>query len=168
MRLPPRDEYHLGVVSDTHGLVRPEAVRDLQGVDLIVHAGDIGGIHVFRALEAIAPVVAVRGNVDLDQWAGRLPQTAVIEVGPVLLYLLHDLGALDLDPAAAGISAVISGHSHQPAVARGRAVSACRCPWLGCGCCRADFSSRESSLSIPTERIDPFRFRPPPMIFLLG
>ncbi len=104
----------VGVVSDTHSLVRPEAIRALQGVDLIVHAGDVGDQAVLDALAEIAPVKAVRGNVDRGAWADRLPQTEVIEVESALLYVIHELGQLDLDPAAAGFQAVISGHSHEP------------------------------------------------------
>ena len=104
----------VGVVSDTHSLVRPEAIRALQGVDLIVHAGDVGDQAVLDALAEIAPVKAVRGNVDRGAWADRLPQTEVIEVESALLYAIHELGQLDLDPAAAGFQAVISGHSHEP------------------------------------------------------
>jgi len=104
----------VGVISDTHGLVRPEAVAALAGVERIVHAGDIGSHDVLAALERIAPVSAVRGNNDRDAWAAAIPQTEVIEIGGVSLYVLHDLHDLDLDPRAAGFAAVIAGHSHQP------------------------------------------------------
>jgi hypothetical protein len=102
----------IGVISDTHGLVRPEALTALEGVSQIIHAGDVGGDAVLSDLQRVAPVTAVRGNMDSESWARRLPPTAVAEVGELLLYVLHDLGHLDLDPAAAGIAAVISGHSH--------------------------------------------------------
>jgi putative phosphoesterase len=102
------------VISDTHGLVRPEAMAALRGVDRIVHAGDIGSPAVLAALAAIAPVAAVRGNNDRAPWAAGLPETEVVEVGPARLYVLHDLHDLDLDPRAAGFAAVISGHSHVP------------------------------------------------------
>lgn len=102
-----------GLISDTHGLLRPEAVRALEGADLIVHAGDVGGPEILDALRAVAPVVAVRGNVDVDPWAS-LPVTAVAELAGVFLYVLHDLHELDLDPVAAGFAVVVSGHSHQP------------------------------------------------------
>jgi len=105
---------HIGLISDTHGLLREEALRALQGSDLIVHAGDVGKPEIIAALEVIAPVVAVRGNVDKGAWAQALPLTAVAEAGPVLLYVLHDVRELDLDPAVAGFHVVVSGHSHQP------------------------------------------------------
>jgi uncharacterized protein len=111
-----------GVISDTHGLLRPEAVKALEGVDMIIHAGDIGKPEILDALHVIAPVVAVRGNNDTGDWALTLPETEVVEVGRTALYVLHDVHALDLDPAAAGFGAVISGHSHQPAVARSHGV----------------------------------------------
>ena len=103
----------VGVISDTHGLLRPEAVRALQGVDLIVHAGDVGKAEILTSLKKIAPVFAVRGNVDTESWAQDLPETAVVQAGPVNLYVLHNLRELDLDPKAAGFAAVISGHTHK-------------------------------------------------------
>ncbi len=106
--------YLVGVISDTHGLLRPEAVEALRGVKLIVHAGDIGGPQILAGLRRIAPVHAVRGNTDREDWARQLPQTEVVDLGGVRLYILHELFALDLDPAAAGFSAVIFGHSHKP------------------------------------------------------
>jgi len=107
--------HRVGLISDTHGLLRPEAVRALAGSELIIHAGDVGRPEILEALKAIAPVVAVRGNVDTGGWAARLPATAVAEAGPALIYVLHDLNDLDLDPAAAGFHVVVSGHSHKPA-----------------------------------------------------
>jgi uncharacterized protein len=104
----------VGIISDTHGLLRDEALRALRGSDLIIHAGDLGKPEILAALEELAPVVAVRGNVDTQAWAMALPATAVAQAGPATIYVLHDLGALDLDPAAAGFHIVISGHSHQP------------------------------------------------------
>jgi putative phosphoesterase len=119
LKRPPRNgTYLLGVISDTHGLVRPEAVKALEGVDMIVHAGDIGTPEVLQALSVIAPIVAVRGNNDTGNWAHSLPETEVVEVQGVALYVLHDLKTLDLDPMAAGFAAVISGHSHRPALAK--------------------------------------------------
>ena len=102
------------MISDTHGLVRPEALAALAGVERIVHAGDIGDQAVLDALARVAPVTAVRGNNDRGRWAAEIPETEVVEVGGVSLYLLHDLHELDLEPRAAGFAAVISGHSHQP------------------------------------------------------
>ncbi len=106
----------LGVVSDTHGLLRPEAVRALRGCERIVHAGDVGRPEVLDALNEIAPTVAVRGNVDRGEWAERLPLTEVVEFEGMHLYVLHDLEQLDLDPAGAGFATVISGHSHVPRI----------------------------------------------------
>ena len=103
----------VGVISDTHGLLRPEAVDALHGSDLILHAGDVGQAEVLDRLRTVAPTVAVRGNVDTAVWATVLPVTEVVEVGGLQLYMLHDRDALDLDPKAAGFAAVISGHSHR-------------------------------------------------------
>ena len=108
----------IGLISDTHGLLRPEALAALQGADRIIHAGDVGAPAVLEALRAVAPVSAVRGNVDHGEWAAALPLTQVIESEAGLLYCLHDLNTLDLDPGAAGLAAVISGHSHQPRIER--------------------------------------------------
>ncbi len=105
----------IGVISDTHGLLRPEAFEALRGVDLIIHAGDIGPREIVDDLERIAPVHAVRGNCDRGDWAGTLPGTEVVSVASIDIYVIHDVGLLDLDPAAAGFDVVIYGHSHQPA-----------------------------------------------------
>jgi hypothetical protein len=104
----------IGVISDTHGLIRQEALEALKESELIVHAGDIGNPHVIESLEKIAPVVAVRGNMDSGQWAQSLPKNEIIQVAQSWIYVIHDLNELDLDPLAAGISAVICGHSHRP------------------------------------------------------
>ena len=104
----------VGIISDTHGLLRPEAVDALQGSQLIVHAGDVGNADVLERLRAIAPTIAVRGNVDRGAWATALPMTDVVDVGSLHLYVLHDLASLDLDPKTAGLAAVISGHTHRP------------------------------------------------------
>jgi uncharacterized protein len=109
-----RERFGLGVISDTHGLLRPEAVEALHGSDMIVHAGDVGSPDVLRELEKIAPVIAVRGNNDREPWAKDLPLTDVLELGGASIYVLHDVNELDLDPRAAGFSVVIAGHSHQP------------------------------------------------------
>jgi putative phosphoesterase len=106
----------IGVISDTHGLMRPEALQALTGSQLIVHAGDVGEPEILDALRTIAPVVAVRGNVDKGAWASALPEYELIEESEVSIYVLHDVNQLDFDPAAAGIQAVISGHSHKPSI----------------------------------------------------
>jgi uncharacterized protein len=111
-----KDESLVGVISDTHGLLRPEVIRAFQGVSLIIHAGDVGRPAVLATLRNIAPVIAVRGNTDRDSWAFSLPGTEVVAVSGVSLYVLHDLGRLDLDPAVSGIKAVITGHTHEPAI----------------------------------------------------
>ena len=105
----------VGVISDTHGLLRPSVLAALQGVDLILHAGDVGGGDILPRLRETAPVVAVRGNVDHGPWLLDLAETEVVTVGKATLYVLHDVNALDLNPVAAGFHAVISGHSHRPA-----------------------------------------------------
>ncbi len=112
----------IGLISDTHGLLRPEALAALRGVDQIIHAGDAGTLMVLAALSAIAPVSAVRGNVDVGSWSQGLPTTRVVEAEGLLIYVLHDLGRLELDPAAAGFAAVISGHTHQPLIEQRRGV----------------------------------------------
>jgi putative phosphoesterase len=106
----------IGVIADTHGLMRPAALAALQGSTLIIHAGDIGTPAVLSALAAIAPVVAVRGNNDRGTWAEALPETATVAVGAFRLYVLHDVKSLALEPQAVGLHAVITGHSHRPLV----------------------------------------------------
>jgi uncharacterized protein len=102
----------IGVISDTHGLLRPEALAALRGSEHIVHGGDVGAAEILEQLAAIAPVTAIRGNVDTAVWARRLPETEVVEIGGISIYVLHDLARLDLKPEAAGFKVVISGHSH--------------------------------------------------------
>ena len=109
-------DYVVGVISDTHGLLRPEAVAELKSSELIVHAGDIGTPEVLDELGKIAPVIAVRGNSDKGAWAATLPDTEVVQVGEFSFYVLHDVNELDLDPTAAEFTAVITGHSHRPGV----------------------------------------------------
>jgi putative phosphoesterase len=106
----------LGVISDTHGLLRPEAVKVLAGVSHIIHAGDIGNPGILVELAAIAPVTPVRGNMDWGEWAKDLRETEVLEVGGVSIYVLHDVDRLDLNPGAAGFQAVVFGHTHQPEI----------------------------------------------------
>lgn len=108
----------IGVIADTHGLLRPEALAALRGSDLIVHAGDVGRPEILEELAQIAPLTAVRGNVDRGPWSQALHLTGVVEAGPYTLYVLHDLESLAIDPAAAGFDAVISGHSHRPVITR--------------------------------------------------
>jgi uncharacterized protein len=103
----------IGVISDTHGLLRPEALAALRGSELILHAGDVGEPEILDTLRKIAPVVVVRGNVDHGAWADELPETTVAEAGKAKIYMLHDVNRLDLDPGAAGFQAVVSGHSHK-------------------------------------------------------
>ncbi|MBN1676012.1 MAG: metallophosphoesterase family protein [Kiritimatiellae bacterium] len=112
----------IGVIADTHGLLREWAVAVLKPCDLVIHAGDIGRAEVLADLRRLGRVVAVRGNVDRDPWARTLPKNEVVQVGAVHLYVLHDLSELDLDPKAAGIAAVLYGHSHAPAVEQKRGV----------------------------------------------
>lgn len=104
---------HIGIISDTHGLLRPEAEHALTGVDLIVHAGDVGSPGVLARLKQIAPVFAVRGNVDTEAWAQQLPETTVVEANGASFYVLHNLRELDLRPDGAGFDFVVSGHTHQ-------------------------------------------------------
>ena len=106
----------VGIISDTHGLMRPEAITALQGSDLIIHAGDIGKPEVIDQLNAIAPTHAVRGNVDTQSWARTLPDTRVVEAGGLRLFVLHVRGELVVDPVIAGYAAVIFGHSHKPSI----------------------------------------------------
>jgi hypothetical protein len=106
----------IGVISDTHGLLRPQAVDALRGSDLIIHAGDVGTPDILDALRAIAPVFAVRGNIDRGAWAERLPMIELVEAGGRLVHVLHNIAELDVDPATAGFAAVVYGHSHQPAI----------------------------------------------------
>jgi uncharacterized protein len=108
----------VGVISDTHGLLRTEAAAALNGVDHILHAGDVGDPDILDALAAIAPLTAIRGNIDGAGICARLPPTEIVELGGSTIYMLHSLGDLDLDPAAAGFDIVVSGHSHQPSIER--------------------------------------------------
>jgi putative phosphoesterase len=106
----------IGIISDTHGLLRPQAVERLAGADHIVHAGDIGRPEVISELRKIAPVTAVRGNVDRGDWAAGYPHTELVKLGGRFIHVLHNLEELDLDPVAAGIDVVVSGHSHRPKI----------------------------------------------------
>jgi putative phosphoesterase len=106
----------VGLISDTHGLIRPEAADALRGSDLIIHAGDVGSAAVLQRLRGLAPLRVVRGNVDRGAWAGRLPHTLTMEVAGRSFLVLHDIALLTLDPAAAGIAVIVHGHSHRPSI----------------------------------------------------
>ena len=106
----------IGIISDTHGLVRPEALRSLGGVHHIIHAGDIGHPEVISELSKIAPITAIRGNIDRGGWASGYPHTALVKLSGRSIYVLHNLKELDFDPAVAGIDVVVSGHSHRPKI----------------------------------------------------
>ena len=109
-------EFVLGVISDTHGLLRPEALDALRGSDMIIHAGDVGKPEVIDRLGEVAPTHVVRGNIDKGSWAAALPMTELVTLGKHRLFVLHDLSQLDVDPAAAGFAAVVFGHSHRPSI----------------------------------------------------
>ncbi|MEJ7847425.1 MAG: metallophosphoesterase family protein [Pyrinomonadaceae bacterium] len=111
-------EHLIGVISDTHGLLRPEAVKALRGVEMILHAGDIGKPEIISELENIATVTAVRGNNDRDEWAAEIPETQIVQIGGVLIYMLHDFKELGVDPAEEKHRVVVSGHSHMPSIYR--------------------------------------------------
>ncbi len=111
-------EQRIGIISDTHGQLRPEALDALRDVELILHAGDVGRPEVLEALSAIAPVIAVRGNIDRGAWAAALPASERVSVGGIVIHMLHSMDDLAIDPAASGIDAVVSGHSHRPSIER--------------------------------------------------
>jgi putative phosphoesterase len=106
----------LGVISDTHGLLRPEAIEALRGSAMIIHAGDVGKAAVLEQLRSISSVIAVRGNIDTEPWAATLPETAIVAAGAHKILVLHDLSQLALNPAEAGLAAVVFGHSHKPSM----------------------------------------------------
>jgi len=106
----------IGLISDTHGLLRPQAIDFLQGSDLIVHGGDICDAAILTALAAIAPVIAVRGNNDRGEWAERLRESELFRIGDAFIYAIHDVAAIDIEPRAAGVQVVVSGHSHRPSI----------------------------------------------------
>jgi len=106
----------VGVISDTHGLMRPEAIAALRGADLIIHAGDVGKPEVIDPLRAVAPLFLIRGNVDTQPWAAKLPETLIVEVGDLKFHVLHDIAQLDVEPVSAGFAAVVFGHSHRPSI----------------------------------------------------
>jgi putative phosphoesterase len=108
--------HRIGLISDTHGLLRPEATAFLQGCDFIVHGGDIGSAGILEALAAIAPLTVVRGNNDREPWADGIAETEFLKVGGVVIHAIHDLSQIDIDPAGAGVRVVVSGHSHKPKI----------------------------------------------------
>ena len=112
----PAREFVVGVISDTHGLLRPEALDVLRGSDMIIHAGDVGKPEVIDRLGEVAPVRVVCGNIDQGSWAAALPMTELVEVGDRRFFVLHDIAQLDVDPVAAGFAAVVFGHSHRPSI----------------------------------------------------
>jgi len=115
-KLKSKDNYSIGVISDTHGLIPSGVTNAFKDVDLIIHAGDIGDEKVLDKLSKIAPVAAVRGNMDFGKWTGQLPETEIIEIGQIVLYVIHIANRLDADPAKTGFKAIISGHTHRPDV----------------------------------------------------
>lgn len=133
-----RRPLRIGLIADTHGLLRPEALERLRGCDQLIHAGDIGKPEILAELERLAPLSVVRGNNDTQDWAADIPERLLLKIGRLTLYVLHDLKRLDLDPAAEGIDVVVAGHSHKPLkeerdgvsastrAAPGRGASACR------------------------------------------
>jgi putative phosphoesterase len=112
----------IGLISDTHGLLRPEAKAFLRGCDHILHGGDVGGADILKELAELAPVTAVRGNNDKDSWADRLSQDELLQLGGVFIYVIHDLADLRIDPPAAGVRVVVSGHSHKPRISESNGV----------------------------------------------
>ena len=116
IKLQNKDNYLIGVISDTHGYLHPLATELFTEVDLIIHAGDINKPEVLSSLQETAPVVAVRGNMDFGTWALKLPETEIVEIGNMLVHVIHNLQRLDIDPYAADFNVVISGHTHEPCV----------------------------------------------------
>jgi uncharacterized protein len=106
----------VGLISDTHGLLRPQATDLLRGSNHIIHAGDVGNKSILQQLAALASVTVVRGNIDKGEWADDLPESALVQIGSVVIYVLHDLALLDIDPKASGVHVVVSGHSHKPGI----------------------------------------------------
>ncbi len=116
------NSFTVGIISDTHGLLRQEAVDALQEADFIIHAGDIGKLSIIDELNGIAPIVAVRGNMDNENWAYQLKRTEIVEKNKILFCVIHDISRLDLDPAVSDIKVVISGHSHRPSIGTHKGV----------------------------------------------
>ncbi len=112
----------VGLIADTHGLLRPEALEALRNVDLVIHAGDVGRVEILETLKDLAPVRAVKGNVDRGAWAKELPKDELVEMGEISIYVYHGYEELDLDPQAAGCQVVVSGHSHKPGITEKQGV----------------------------------------------
>ncbi len=121
-RQQQKTEMRVGVISDTHGLLRPEAIVALTNSDLILHAGDIGKSEVLQGLQAIAPTIAVRGNNDRGAWTAIIPECETVEIGKIHIHLLHIVKELTIDPKVAGVQVVISGHSHKPRIEEREAI----------------------------------------------
>ncbi|MBI5741440.1 MAG: metallophosphoesterase family protein [Nitrospirae bacterium] len=117
-----KNTFLVGIISDTHNLLRPEAIAALRGSDLIIHAGDVGRESLLDGLRTIAPVAAVRGNTDRDQWAYKLRRTEILKLNGTGIYVIHNIDLIDLDPVVSGISVVVSGHLHMPSVSRRKGV----------------------------------------------
>jgi putative phosphoesterase len=122
-KLASKNNYSIGVISDTHGHLPSRVLKAFKGVDLIIHAGDIGEETILDKLAKIAPVAAVRGNMDFGKWARQLPETEIIEIGQIVLYVLHIANRLDADPVKIGLTAVISGHTHRPDVSEKNGIT---------------------------------------------
>ncbi|RJQ46941.1 MAG: metallophosphoesterase [Nitrospiraceae bacterium] len=122
MKQKTKNSLLLGIISDTHGLLRPEAVQVLQGSNMIIHAGDIGKVEIIDQLSTIAPVIAVRGNMDSDHWASKLRLTEIVELDKTMLYVIHNLSSLDLEPAVSNLHIVVSGHTHRPSISTHKGV----------------------------------------------
>lgn len=153
IKLQNKDNYLIGVISDTHGFLHSSAIKLFTGTDLIIHAGDIDTPEVLSSLQSIAPVVAVRGNMDKGTWAAGLAETEVVKVGEVMVYVLHDLYMLDIDPVAAGFNAVISGHTHKPSLFNPKGVlflnpGSATLPKSACMCSAALLHIHRNSLNV--------------------
>ncbi len=153
IKLPNKGSYLIGVISDTHGFLHPSAIKVFTNTDLIIHAGDINKPELLSSLQSIAPVVAVRGNMDKGTWAAGLAETEVVKVGEVMVYVLHDLYMLDIDPVAAGFNAVISGHTHKPSLFNPKGVlflnpGSATLPKSACMCSAALLHIHRNSLNV--------------------
>jgi putative phosphoesterase len=158
----------IGLISDTHGLLRPEAAEYLRGSDFIIHAGDIGHPGILAELAGIAPVTAVRGNNDRGSWASPIRETEVLEVGSRLIYVIHDIAQLDIDAAAAGFHAVIFGHSHRPSSETRDGVLFCNPGSAGPRRFRLPISVGQLSISGGAVQAELFELTPTPILLHQG